>query len=105
VSSKQRAQRRGQAAQQDRAAQQAKAARRKERQEARRHAKVKAGRGRIGWAGMRRSRRQHLGIAAAAAAVIALIWIFIDWQLAIGLTFLVVVATPAIVVLTMGRRY
>lgn len=106
MSSKQRTQRRGNAAaQQDRAAQQAKAAKRKERQEVRREAKAKSARGHTGWAGMRRSRKQHLGIAAVAALAIALIWVFIDWQLAIGLTFLVVVATPAIVVLTMGRRY
>lgn len=106
MSGKQRTQRRGRApAQQDRAAQLAKAAKRKERQEARREAKTKAGRGRVGWAGMRRSRKQHLGIAAVAAVAIALIWILIDWQLAIGLTFLVLVATPAFVVLTIGRRY
>lgn len=106
MSGKQRTQRRGRAAApQDRAAQLAKAAKRKERQEARREVKAKAGRGHVGWAGMRRSRKQHLGIAAVAAVAIALIWIFIDWQLAIGLTFLVLVATPAFVVLTIGRRY
>jgi Flp pilus assembly protein TadB len=87
-------------------ARQAKAVRRKQRQETRRQVKTRAvRRGHVGWAGMRRSRRQKLGIAAAAVVGIAVIWIFADWQLAIGLTALLLVALPAFVVLTMGRRY
>lgn len=68
-------------------------------------AKPRTARGRTGWAGMRRSRGQKLGIAAAAAVVVAVIWLTVDWPLAIGLSALVLLLLPAIVVLTMGRRY
>jgi hypothetical protein len=36
---------------------------------------------------------------------VALIWLLVDWQLAIGLTAMLLVALPAFVVLAMGRRY
>lgn len=65
----------------------------------------RGGRGRTGWAGMRRTRGQRLGITAVAAVAVALIWIFADWQLAVPLTALLVLALPAVVVLTTGRRY
>jgi hypothetical protein len=54
---------------------------------------------------MRRTRNQKLGIAAVAAVVVALVWVFVDWPLAIALTALTLVALPAVVVLTMGKRY
>jgi Flp pilus assembly protein TadB len=96
-------------AQEARAAREAKAAqeeRRQQRKEVRKQARGKpGGRGHIGWAGMRRSRRQKLGITAVAFLGIALIWIFAEWRLAIGLTALLLIALPAFVVLTMGRRY
>ncbi|QSB16366.1 hypothetical protein JQS43_08825 [Natronosporangium hydrolyticum] len=63
------------------------------------------GRGRTGFAGMRRTRTQRLGIAAVALVALALIWLFVEWQLAIGLSALVLLVLPAFVVLTMGRRY
>lgn len=61
--------------------------------------------GRIGWAGMRRSRRQRFTIGAVAVVALALIWIFADWRLAVPLTALLVLALPAVVVLSTGRRY
>ncbi|MPZ25847.1 MAG: hypothetical protein GEV12_05190 [Micromonosporaceae bacterium] len=106
--SRQSAQRRTQRQQQQRSAEGARAAREQQRREARRQARSKpgAGRGRrTGWAGMRRSRGQRVGIAVVAALGIALIWLLVDWPLAIGLTALLLVALPAFVVLAMGRRY
>lgn len=76
-----------------------------QRKQARRATRTKPGRGHIGWAGMRRGRREKLGIALVAAAAVALIWVFVEWQLAIGLTALVLLVLPAVVVLAKGRRY
>lgn len=77
----------------------------KQKQPGRRPARSRPARRRTGYAGMRRTRRQRLGIAGAAAALLLVIWLFADWRLAIGLTALVLLALPAVVVLTMGRRY
>lgn len=104
--SKQRTQRRTQRQveqqRQARAARERKAARAQQRRQAR---TGESRRGRIGWAGMRRSRQQKIGIAAVAVVGVALIWIFAEWQLAVALTILFLLALPAFVVLTMGRRY
>lgn len=54
---------------------------------------------------MRRTRGQRIGIALVAVVGVALIWLLADWALAIGLTALLLVALPAFVVLTTGRRY
>jgi hypothetical protein len=54
---------------------------------------------------MRRSRGQKLGIGLTALVAVVLIWVFLDWPLAVPLTALVLLGLPAFVVLTMGRRY
>jgi Flp pilus assembly protein TadB len=103
--SRQRAQRRTQRQQQQRSVAEARAAREQQRRQARRQARPAAARRRTGWAGLRRSRGQRLAIAAVAVLGTALIWLLVDWPLAIGLTALLLLALPAFVVLTMGRRY
>ena len=102
--SRQRAQRRTQQQQQQRAAREARAAREQQRRQVRRQDRARPERRRTGWAGLRRSRGQRLGIAAVAVVGVALIWLLVDWQLAIGLTAMLLVALPAFVVLAMGRR-
>ena len=102
--SRQRAQRRTQQQQQQRAVREARAAREQQRRQARRQERGRPERRRTGWAGLRRSRGQRLGIAAVAVVGVALIWLLVDWQLAIGLTAMLLVALPAFVVLAMGRR-
>jgi Flp pilus assembly protein TadB len=105
--SKQRTQRRVQRQveqqRQERATKERRAARSQQRRQGRRQ--TKSVRGRTGWAGMRRSRRQKIGIAAVAVVGIAVIWLFAEWQLAIALSVLLLLTLPAFVVLTMGRRY
>jgi Flp pilus assembly protein TadB len=101
--SRQRAQRRTQQQQQQRAVREARAAREQQRRQVRRQERARPRR-RTGWAGLRRSRGQRLGIAAVAVVGVALIWLLVDWQLAIGLTAMLLVALPAFVVLAMGRR-
>jgi Flp pilus assembly protein TadB len=110
--SKQRAQKRSQ--QQAVQRQEAKAAREtkqaRSRQRRAERAKAGRGRGRIGYAGMRRSRRQRIGITVVAGGAIAVLWLFtvlgaVDVGLAIALTVLLLVALPAFVVLALGRRY
>lgn len=114
--SKQRAQRRAQkiALQQQevKAAREAKQARTRQRRDERRTTKAGRGRGkgRVGYAGMRRSRQQRIGITVVAAGGVALLWILaalriLDVGLAIALTVLLLVALPAFVVLALGRRY
>ena len=88
---------------QERIAKQRRAARTDERRAAR--STGRSSRGRTGWAGMRRSRRQRLGITAFAVVAAGLLWVFVEWQLALILTILLLLALPAFVVLTMGRRY
>lgn len=110
--SKQRAQKRSQ--QQAVQRQEAKAAREtkqaRSRQRRAERAKAGRGRGRIGYAGLRRSRRQRIGITVVAGGAIAVLWLFtvlgaVDVGLAIALTVLLLVALPAFVVLALGRRY
>lgn len=114
--SKQRAQRRVQrlASQQQeaKAAREAKQARARQRREQRRATRGDRGRTRrrVGFAGLRRSRQQRIGITAVAVGGVALLWILValsllDAGLAIALTVLFLVALPAIVVLAIGRRY
>src|SRR5262245_48057752 len=53
----------------------------------------------------RRSKAERAGIAVAAGAALFLIWILLDsTSLRVGLTALVLLATPALVVLTFDRR-
>lgn len=110
--SKQRAQKRAQRQaleqQEARAARGARQARARQRREGR--AKSGRGRGRTGYVGMRRSRRQRVGITVVAGGAIAVLWLFtvfgaVDVGLAIALTVLLLVALPAFVVLALGRRY
>jgi Flp pilus assembly protein TadB len=110
--SKQRAQKRSQ--QQAVQRQEAKAAREtkqaRSRQRRAERAKAGRGRGRIGYAGLRRSRRQRIGITVVTGGAIAVLWLFtvlgaVDVGLAIALTVLLLVALPAFVVLALGRRY
>jgi len=54
---------------------------------------------------MRRSRGQRITIGVVAVLGVALIWLLADWPLAIALTVLWLLALPAFVVLTTGRRY
>jgi len=103
--SRQRAQRRIRQQQEQRSVQETRAAREQQRRQARREARAQAPRRRTGWAGLRRSRGQRLGIAAVAVVGVALIWLLVDWPLAIGLTAMLLVALPAFVVLATGRRY
>jgi hypothetical protein len=114
--SKQRAQRRAQqlAVQQQEAkeAREAREAKVRQRREERRTGKAGRGRGkgRVGYAGMRRSRQQRIGITVVAVGGVALLWILaalriLDVGLAIALTVLLLVALPAFVVLALGRRY
>lgn len=72
---------------------------------ARAQARASGSKRRTGWAGLRRTRAQRAGITAVAVVGTVLIWLFADWPLAIGLTVVWLVALPALVVLTMGRRY
>ncbi len=110
--SKQRAQKRAQQQavqrQEAKAAKEAKQARARQRRTER--AKAGRGRGRTGFAGMRRSRRQRVGITVLAGGAIAVLWLFtvfgaVNVGLAIALTVLLLVALPAFVVLALGRRY
>ncbi|HLU44771.1 MAG TPA: hypothetical protein VKZ67_07130 [Natronosporangium sp.] len=103
--SKQRTRRRPPRTPQQRAAAQARQARRQQRRAARAQARAAGAKRRTGWVGLRRSRAQRWGIAAVAVIGTVLIWLFADWPLAIGLTVVWLVALPALVVLTMGRRY
>jgi hypothetical protein len=53
----------------------------------------------------RRSRRQRVGIVVVAAVAIAAVWILIpDTALRIILTAMIILATPALVVVVLGRR-
>ncbi|MGH3682724.1 MAG: hypothetical protein ACRDT2_21030 [Natronosporangium sp.] len=106
--SRQSAQRRTQRQQQQRSAQDAQVARQEQRRQARRQTRSKQAAGRTrrtGWAGLRRSRGQRTGIAVAAVLGAGIIWLLLPWPLAIALTAMLLVALPAFVVLTMGRRY
>lgn len=74
------------------------------------HGRGRGGRGHIGHAGMRRSRRQRFGITAAVVGGLVVLWALVvagslDVGLAIGLSVLLLVALPAFVVLVLGRRY
>jgi Flp pilus assembly protein TadB len=111
---KQRAQRRVQRMalerQEAKAASEAKQAKAQQRRAERHAARDRRGRGRVGFAGMRRSRRQRIGITVVAGGGIALLWALVvlgslDVGLAIALTVLLLVALPAFVVLVLGRRY
>jgi Flp pilus assembly protein TadB len=95
--------------QEAKAAREAKQAKARQRREQRRLGRSGRGRGRAGWEGLRRSRRQRIGIAAVAGGVIALLWLGVamgnvDVGLAIALTVLLLVALPAFVVIALGRR-
>lgn len=104
--SRQRTQRRAQQQAEQQRQTRASRERRIARQRQRRQAKGgPAGRGRTGWAGMRRSRGQRITIGVVAVLGVALIWLLADWPLAIALTVLWLLALPAFVVLTTGRRY
>jgi hypothetical protein len=114
--SKERAQRRAQqmALQQQevKAAREAREAKTRQRRDVRRNAKATRGKGkgRVGYAGLRRSRQQRIGITVVAGSGIALLWFLaalriLDVGLAIALTVLLLVALPAFVVLALGRRY
>jgi sRNA-binding protein len=116
--SKQRAQRRAERLalqqQEAKAAREAKQARSRQRRGERHTTRSgrgrDRGRGRVGFAGMRRSRQQRIGITAVAVGGVALLWILaalrvLDVGLAIALTVLFLVALPAFVVLALGRRY
>ena len=53
----------------------------------------------------RRSRRQRIGIVVVAAVAVAAVWILIpDTALRIILTAMIILATPALVVVVLGRR-
>lgn len=86
-----------------RAARTAKATRVQKRRAARQQTKPR--RGRVGQVGLRRSRAQRIGIGVAAGLAGAVIWMFADVGLAIGLTALMLLVLPAVVVLLLGRRY
>jgi hypothetical protein len=83
--------------------------RRHERKRARRAAvrrlvpKVRAGR--TGKLFARRSAKQRAVIAILVLAVLVLVWTFIDsWPARIGISAIVIVATPALTVLVIDRR-
>lgn len=75
----------------------------------RRPAKGRPARGHVGRAGMHRSRRQRLTIGTVAVGALAVIWVWTavtrEWGLGILLSALLLLALPAFVVLTMGKRY
>ena len=53
----------------------------------------------------RRSRRQRIGIVVVAAVAIAAVWVLIpDPALRVILTAMIILATPALVVVVLGRR-
>lgn len=61
--------------------------------------------GRTGRMFARRSRAERAGIAVAGAGALLLIWMLVDTiALKVGLTALLVLAMPALVVLTLDRR-
>jgi hypothetical protein len=61
--------------------------------------------GRTGRMFARRSRAERAGIAVAVVAALLLIWTLVDTTaLRIGLTALLVLAMPALIVLTLDRR-
>ena len=73
----------------------------------RRHSLIDALKPRFGRDGRlyRRSRRQRIGIVVVAAVAVAAVWTLIpDPALRIILTALIVLATPAAVVVVLGRR-
>jgi hypothetical protein len=53
----------------------------------------------------RRSRRERIGITVLPLAAVAAIWLFVpEMSLRIVLTTLIVLATPALVVVVLGRK-
>lgn len=107
--SKERALRRAErlvAAEAVRAARERKERRRAKRRALRRRLAPPGGRfGRTGKLFARRTRAQRAGVAVAVSVALVLIWWLVDPLAArIGLTALVAVATPALVVLILDRR-
>ncbi|HET8662216.1 MAG TPA: hypothetical protein VFM55_24940 [Micromonosporaceae bacterium] len=106
--SKERARRRADrlaAAQRQRAAREAAAARRQRRRALLRRLTPRRPDRRTGRLFARRTRAERAGIAVAGGGVLFLVWTLVDsMALRVGLTALVLVAAPALVVLTLDRR-
>jgi hypothetical protein len=55
--------------------------------------------------GLRRTRNQRIGISVLTVLGIVVIWLLAPTPLAVALSVLLLLALPAFVVLTLGRRY
>jgi hypothetical protein len=55
--------------------------------------------------GLRRTRSQRIGIVVLTVLGIVVIWLLAPTPLAVALSVLLLLALPAFVVLTLGRRY
>ena len=81
------------------------AARAQRQRPAARRPGARRGRGRTGRVGLRRTRNQRIGISVLTALGIVVIWLLAPTPLAVALSVLLLLALPAFVVLTLGRRY
>ena len=53
----------------------------------------------------RRSRTERIAIVGVGLALLAAVWLWLDWEaLRVGLTVLILLVAPALIVLTFDRR-